>query len=101
MKQNLQNELKEIIVISNEDINQVSEYLREKYKNAEIDNNCFIITKEDLAEGNLKEKGIQKRLWIHQSKFNAFLIFVKSIDFSFGKFLHTKFEETKTKDTDR
>ena len=77
MKQNLQNELKEIIVISDEQFNQVSEYLREKYKNAEIDNNCFIITKEDLAEGNQKEKGIQKRLWIHQSKFNAFLIFVK------------------------
>ena len=58
MKQNLQNELKEIIVISNEDINQVSEYLREKYKNAEIDKDCFVITKDDLAEGNLKEKGI-------------------------------------------
>ena len=58
MKQNLQNELKEIIVISDEQLNQVSEYLREKYKNAEIDKDCFVITKEDLAEGNLKEKGI-------------------------------------------
>ncbi len=56
-------------------------YLREEYENAEIDKDCFFITKEDLAEGNLKEKGIQQRLWSHQSKFNAFLIFVKSIDF--------------------
>ncbi len=65
MKQNLQNELKEIIVISDEQFNQVSEYLREEYKNAKIDKNCFVITKEDLSEGNLKEKGIQQRLWSH------------------------------------
>ena len=58
MKQNLQNELKEIIVISDEQLNQVSEYLREKYKYVEIEKNCFVITKEDLAEGELKEKGI-------------------------------------------
>ena len=78
----------------------MSEFLRKKYKNAEIDKDCFVITKEDLAEGNLKAKGIQKRLWIHQSKFNAFLIFVKTIDFPFGKFIPTKFDKTtKWKDT--
>ena len=58
MKQNLQNELLEIIVISDEQFNQVSASLREKYENAEIDKACFVITKEDLAEGNLKAKGI-------------------------------------------
>ncbi len=58
MKQNLQNELKEIIVISDEQLNQVSEYLREKYKYVEIEKSCFVITNEDLAEGDLKAKGI-------------------------------------------
>ena len=80
--------------MSGEQLYQVFSYLREEYKNAEIDKECFVITKEDLAEGNLKEKGIQKRLWIHQRKFNAFLIFVKSIDFPYGLFIPTKFKET-------
>ncbi len=44
--------------MTDEDFNQVSANLRKKYKNAEIDKDCFVITKEDLAEGNLKEKGI-------------------------------------------
>ena len=70
-------ELENLPIFLDEQYNQVSEYLREEYKNAKIDKNCFVITKEDLAEGNLKEKGIQQRLWNHQSKFNAFLIFVK------------------------
>ena len=59
MKQNLQNELKEFIVILDDQFNQVSSSLREKYKYAEIDKDCFVITKEDLAEGNLITKGIQ------------------------------------------
>ena len=80
----------------------MSAFVREEYKNAEIDKDCFVITKEDLAEGNLKEKGILKRLWNHQSKFNACLIFVKTIDFPFGKFIPAKFEETmKEKETDK
>jgi hypothetical protein len=62
----------------------VSVFLRKEFKNAEIDKDCFVITKEELAKGNLKAKGIQKRLWSHQSKFNACLIFVKTIDFPFG-----------------
>ncbi len=102
MKQNLQNELKEIIIISDEDLNQVSAFLLERYKDAKIDKDCFVITKEELAKGNLKAKGIQQRLWSHQSKFNAFLIFVKTIDFSYGLFIPTKFEETmEYKDTDK
>ena len=44
--------------LSDKKFNKVSESLRKKYKNAEIDKDCFVITKEDLAEGNLKEKGI-------------------------------------------
>ncbi len=88
--------------MSDEQFNQVSAFLGEEYKNAEIDKDCFVITKEELAEGNLEAKGIQQRLWSHQSKFNAFLIFAKSIDFPFGLFIPTKLEETtKWKDTDK
>ncbi len=58
MKQNLQNELDNLPILSDEKFNQVSAFLRETYENAEIDKDCFVITKEDLAEGNLKEKGI-------------------------------------------
>ncbi len=58
MKQNLQKELDNLPILSDEQFDQVSAILLEEYENAEIDKDCFVITKEDLAEGNLKTKGI-------------------------------------------
>ena len=37
-----------------EDIDKINAYLREHYQNAKIDKDFFVITKEDLSEGNLK-----------------------------------------------
>ena len=37
-----------------EQFNKVNDSLREYYSNAEIDKDFFVITKEDLSEGNLK-----------------------------------------------
>ena len=48
MKQNLEKELKELNILSDEKFDQVIESLREVYENVEIDKNCFVITKEDL-----------------------------------------------------
>ncbi len=44
--------------MSEKQFNEVNAILRKKYKNAEIDKDLFVIRKEELAEGNLKEKGI-------------------------------------------
>ena len=41
-----------------EEFNKVKSSLCEHYSNAEIDKDCFVITKEDLSEGNLEEKEI-------------------------------------------
>ena len=38
--------------------NKVNLSLLNHYSNAEIDKNCFVITKEDLSDDKLKEKGI-------------------------------------------
>ncbi len=51
--------------MSDEKFNQVNVILREEYKNAEIDKDFFVITKEDLSEGDLWEKGIIERLYSH------------------------------------
>ncbi len=44
--------------MSEKQFNKLNAILRKRYKNAEIDKDCFVITKEDLAEGNIKAKGI-------------------------------------------
>ncbi len=59
MKQNLEKELKELKILPDEKFDQVIASVSKFYENAEIDKNYFIITKEDLYEGNLQEKGIQ------------------------------------------
>ena len=38
--------------------NKVNLSLLNHYSNAEIDKNCFVITKGDLSDDKLKEKGI-------------------------------------------
>ena len=55
------------------------------YSFAEMDKNCFVITKEDLSDGKLKEKGILQRAFDHLNKFNSFLILIKAIEIQYGK----------------
>ena len=80
--------------MSEEKFNQVYSSLREHYQNAEIDKNCFFITKEDLKVGNLFKKDILKQAYKHQSKYNSFLFLVKTNSHPFGFFVPSKFEET-------
>ena len=64
------------------------------FKKAKIDEKCFVIKKEDLSSGNLKEKEIVQEAYNHLNNFNSFLILVKSNDHKFGFFIPTKFKET-------
>ena len=61
MKENLKKEYYENIIISDEKFNEINASLRDHFKNMKIDKNCFVITKEDLSSGNLKEKGIYQQ----------------------------------------
>ena len=63
--------------MSNEQFDQVKASLLSYYHNAEIDYDCFIITNEDLSEGDLLKKGIPKLANDHLHKFNSFFILVK------------------------
>ena len=82
--------------------NKVNISLINHYSNAEIDKNCFVITKEDLSDGKLKEKGILQRAFYHLNKFNSFLILIKAIEIHYGKeivhpigyFVPNKFKRT-------
>ena len=52
-----------------EQFNQVNVSLLEHYSDAKIDKNCFVITKKDLTDGNLKENGIVNSAYKHLNKF--------------------------------
>ena len=92
-----------------EEFIKVNTSLLNYYPFAEIGKNCFVITKEDLSDGKLKEKGILQRAFDHLNKFNSFLILIKVIEIHWGKeivhpigfFVPNKFErETNNKETD-